>query len=59
MKLGDGVKKITDALGIPPCDACKERQAKLNDWGDSLLALLGKKEKIDGAVPGNGPDRTP
>jgi len=28
--LGDTVKKVTDALKIPQCPACKRRQEKLN-----------------------------
>ena len=29
--LGDAVAKVTKAVGIKPCDGCKDRQAKLND----------------------------
>ena len=28
--LGDTIKKVTDALRIPQCGACKQRQVKLN-----------------------------
>lgn len=28
--LGDSIKKVTDALHIPQCGACKRRQQKLN-----------------------------
>lgn len=28
--LGDSIKKVTEALRIPQCGACKQRQAKLN-----------------------------
>jgi hypothetical protein len=28
--LGDSIKKVTDALKIPQCGACKRRQEKLN-----------------------------
>lgn len=28
--LGDSIKKITEALKIPQCGACKRRQQKLN-----------------------------
>jgi septal ring factor EnvC (AmiA/AmiB activator) len=28
--LGDTIKKVTNALGIKQCGACKKRQAKLN-----------------------------
>jgi hypothetical protein len=28
--LGDTIKKVTDALKIPQCGACKKRQQKLN-----------------------------
>ena len=44
MKIGDGVKKVTDALGIPQCGACKERQRKLNELGDWLSSF--GKDKI-------------
>jgi hypothetical protein len=27
---GDTIKKVTDALQIPQCGACKQRQQKLN-----------------------------
>lgn len=42
MKLGDTVKKLTDALGIPQCPACAERQHWLNQLGTDLSALLPK-----------------
>lgn len=29
--LGDTVAKLTSAIGIKPCGACKQRQKKLND----------------------------
>jgi hypothetical protein len=29
-KLGDKVAAVTSALGIKPCDGCKDRQAYLN-----------------------------
>jgi len=32
MKLGDEIKRVTDALGIKQCDACKERQRIMNEW---------------------------
>ena len=28
--LGDSIKKITEALGIPQCESCKERQEFFN-----------------------------
>lgn len=28
--LGDSIKKVTEALRIPQCGACKRRQEKLN-----------------------------
>ena len=28
--VGDTVKKVTEKLGIPQCNACKKRQKKLN-----------------------------
>jgi hypothetical protein len=30
--LGDVIAGITKAVGIQPCDACKRRQARLNNW---------------------------
>jgi hypothetical protein len=30
IRLGDKVAAVTSALGIKPCDGCKERQAILN-----------------------------
>lgn len=30
--VGDAVARITGALGVKPCEPCKERQAKLNRW---------------------------
>lgn len=38
MKLGDTIKKITEIAGIPQCDACKNRQAKLNATLDKIFA---------------------
>lgn len=45
MRLGDAVKSVTDALGIPQCDSCKERQKKLNDLSDFLLGAFGGKHE--------------
>ena len=28
--LGDSIKRVTEAMGIKQCGACKKRQAKLN-----------------------------
>jgi len=42
MKIGDKVKKVTDALGIPQCGGCKERQAALNRLGDWLSSVVGR-----------------
>lgn len=38
MKLGSGVKKITDALGIPQCAECAARQ----QWLDALGSRISK-----------------
>ena len=32
MLLGDFVAKITQAMGVAPCQPCKQRQAALNAW---------------------------
>lgn len=51
MKIGDKVKQVTDALGVEQCDACKERQKKLNDLGAWLSGLFkGEKEQDDARV---------
>ena len=36
MKLGDMVKSATDALGIPQCGPCRNRQQKLNKLDDRI-----------------------
>jgi hypothetical protein len=41
MKLGDAIKSVTEAIGIPQCEPCKERQQKLNELSDYLLSLFG------------------
>lgn len=55
LRLGDGVKAITDALGIPQCDGCAERQQFLNDvgasWQDYLTAAEGVINPAN-AIPG-------
>jgi hypothetical protein len=30
--LGDVIKRATSAVGIKPCDGCRERAATLNRW---------------------------
>jgi hypothetical protein len=30
--LGDAVKRVTYAMGIPPCGGCEQRAAALNRW---------------------------
>jgi hypothetical protein len=30
--LGDVIKKMTSAIGITPCDACRRRAEVLNRW---------------------------
>lgn len=51
MKLGDAIAKVTHAVGIEPCESCKERQKKLNEFSDkisdlmkSMVAYLDRKE---------------
>ena len=43
MKLGDAVKKVTDAVGIPQCDKCKKRQAELNELGDEVSRRMRER----------------
>jgi hypothetical protein len=40
MKLGDGVKRVTDALGIPQCGGCAKRQEWLNELGANISKLF-------------------
>jgi|FreactcultureFD7_1027221.scaffolds.fasta_scaffold00620_14 hypothetical protein len=42
MKIGDSIKKLTDALGIPQCDECKERQRKLNEFSDWIGKIINE-----------------
>jgi hypothetical protein len=30
--LGDAIKRVTYAMGIPPCTGCQKRAAALNRW---------------------------
>ena len=30
--LGDAIKRVTYALGMPPCGGCERRAATLNRW---------------------------
>jgi hypothetical protein len=30
--LGDAIKRVTHAIGIKPCGACKKRAAAFNRW---------------------------
>ena len=30
--LGDAITRVTQAIGIRPCDGCKRRAAALNQW---------------------------
>lgn len=48
MRLGDAVKTLTSALGIPQCDECKVRQEKLNAFSD-MIAKLVRGESHDGS----------
>lgn len=58
MRLGDGVKAITEAVGIPQCDACKQRQEWLNGLGERLASLLGGRKEEDHAVQERGTAET-
>lgn len=53
-RLGDYVKSVTNAVGIPTCQSCEQRRQKLNEWHEGLASFFTKKEKDD--APGN-PDR--
>ena len=52
--LGDVVKDVIQATGLdklvePDCQACKDRQSKLNDWGDKVknnLTRLFRGRKV-------------
>ena len=43
MKAGDMVAAVTQAIGVKPCEACKERQRKLNEASDALARMFGVK----------------
>ena len=59
MKLGDSVKKVTDFLGIPQCEPCKERQRKLNEIGDWLSRMFGGRDERAGGVSTGESDGAP
>ena len=45
--LGDVVKDVIEATGLdklvePDCQACKDRQSMLNDWGDKVKSKLSR-----------------
>ena len=45
--LGDVVKDVIESTGLdklvePNCEACKNRQSKLNDWGDKVKSKLSR-----------------
>ena len=45
--LGDVVKDVIEATGLdklvePDCEACKNRQSMLNDWGDKVKYKLSR-----------------
>ena len=43
MKLGDAIAKVTNALGVAPCEPCKKRQEQLNALGTKVAqAVRGK-----------------
>jgi hypothetical protein len=60
MKLGDTIKEVTESLGIKQCDSCKDRQAWLNGFGDTLMerinAVLQRKTE-DAQVESQNPKR--
>ena len=45
MRVGDAVKKVTDALGIKQCGRCAERQRKLNELGERIARAIRPAEK--------------
>lgn len=45
MKLGDAVKKVTDAMGIPQCGGCADRQRRLNELSDKLSRVFGAERR--------------
>ena len=45
MRVGDAVKKVTDALGIEQCGRCEERQRKLNELGERIARAMRPAEK--------------
>lgn len=47
MLVGDVIAKITKAVGIEPCEACKQRQKALNDLSLGVLKILGMVGKVD------------
>lgn len=51
MKLGDAVKKVTDAVGIPQCGGCAERQRRLNELHARLSLVFGdERRKIQAEI---------
>ena len=44
-RLGDAVKSVTEALGIPQCPPCEERQRKLNALDDRIRGAVGKVKR--------------
>ena len=48
MRLGDGVKAVTSALGVPTCESCEERRKRLNNFGAALAGLFGGKNGSEG-----------
>ena len=59
MKLGDAVKSVTEAIGIPQCEPCKQRQQRLNELSDYLLSLFGGSDDTVAAqrpAPSHGDD---
>ena len=44
-KLGDAIKGVTEALGIPQCPPCERRQKKLNALDDMIRNAVGKVKR--------------
>lgn len=51
MLVGDAIAKMTKAVGIEPCEACKQRQKALNDLSLGVLKLLGMVKDEGSKLP--------
>lgn len=43
LPLGDYIKRIADAVGIPQCGGCEVRQKKANDLGQKIADKIKGK----------------